>query len=447
MKFLGILIVAMLRSISCSEPNLEPIVTNCPLLLPVENYSQTVFLDMDVHTDQDFKTCILKNCVFQQSVLLLTKDVHMEMNVTRNFIITTINHNIIITTKYLTSNMLNSTLWRFFIRSNWSPLYIIVTGEKKFKCKNGTMNPKDFSLLDSIMNTLWHRFQIMRVGVVFPFACKHKMVIYDGKRPSSSNLYDRSIQLINATNYDELFLAIKRSGEKLAYDYPLLVGLFYRYPTSIKDCENLHYYVHFNLNLTLGYCGLDGMVVHDILSHLKFNASFFQDEKCDYYGYECNGIVNGALSCILHNDIDISFNSRFMAQYSDEQLYYLHYVTTDPLCALVKRPDVVPLWHGVYNLFSPELWALIGAVLVVIGGIMWAASMITKSTTGAEIMTFWRYLQDSVTTTILGFSPMKTKTLIFLRSACLLGSVFFLAIYQVCILFLEIMLYTVFVEV
>ena len=422
--------VTTFLSISHSDPmyKLMPVATSCPPLLPVEKDSQTVFFDMDVHTHADLKTSILQDSLAQQSVLLLNTDVDLRVKVTTNFIMTNNNPNIIITTKYLTLKVVDSL---DFIRSNWSLLYIIVTGESKFKCENGTMTPKDFSLLDNILNTLWHKFQIMRVGVVFPFACKHKMVIYDGKRPSPKKLYDRSITLINANNYNELYKAVKKSGEKLAQNYPMLAALFYRYPTSIIDCDNLHYYVNFNLNLTLGFCGLDGMVMHDILSHFKFNVNFCHCEHCNYFGFGVPGNITGTLGYVNRNEMDISFNSRFLKLYSNEEVYYLHYVTTDTLCALIKKPDVVPLWQGVFNLFSASLWALIGAVLVVIGVVMWVTAMINKTMTGAEIMSFWWYLQDSVTTTLLGYSPMKTRTLLMIRSACLVGSVFILAVYQV----------------
>ena len=430
------LITTTFLSISCSEQQykLPSVLTKCHLVLPVDHYSQTVFFDMDVHGHPDLKTCILKKSLSDQSVLLLNvygSALDIRLNVTRDFIRTSDNPNVMIMTRYLTTKMVDSTLLRFFIHSNWSLLYFIVTDERKFKCQNGTMNPKDFWFLDGIMNTLWHRFQIMRVGVVFPFACKHKMVIYDGKRPSIKNLYDRSIKLVDSTNLKNISKAIQKSGLKLADDYPIKASIFKRYPTSIRDCKNIHYYMNFNFNLTNGFCGLDGMVMHDILSHLKFNLSFTENEECDNYGYVMPGNVSGTLGCIIRNELDISFNSRFMTLYSDEHIYYLHYIITDTLCALVTRPGIIPLWHGVFNLFSPLLWALVCAVLAAISVIMWATAMINKTMNGAEMMSFWRYLHDSFKTTLLGFSPMKKRTLVILKITCLLGSIFFQALYQV----------------
>lgn len=434
MIFLGIFIIKTFISIVLSsgpKKELAPVLINCPLLLPVENYSHTLFFDMDINVDQELRTCILRNHISKQSVLLLNTEVDISEDIAT--IIHTINNNpnIIIMTKYLTPKILDSPLWHFFGKTNWSLLYIIITDDSKFKCNNDTMNSNNFLTLDDIMNKLWHRFQIMRVGVVFPYACKQKIAIYHGKRPSSGILYDRSIKLINATNFKAISVALKKSGENLSRDYPVQGSMFYRYPTAIRDCGNLHYYVNFNLSITDGFCGLDGMVMHDILAYFKFNITFNKDEKCNYYGFGVAGNLSGTLGCVIRKELDISFNSRFMTLYSEEHVDYLTYVKTDTLCALVKKPAIKPLWQGVFNLYSPPIWALIVAVLVVIGGIMWATAMINKTITGSETKTLWRYILNSVMTTIVGYSPIRGKTLYVIRIACLLGSIFFLAIYQV----------------
>lgn len=436
MKFSVILIITKFLEISSSKTKfkLAPVVTNCSLILPVVNFSQTIFIDMDIHSNPELKTCILQHSLSNKSVLLVNvfgPDLDITVNATRDFIRTTDFPNVIVMTRYLTPKMVDSDIWRFFIRSNWSLVYIIVTGDRQFKCKNDKMNPNEFAKLENIMNTLWHRVQIMRIGVVFPFACKQNMIIYNGKKQSTRKLYDRSIKLINASNFKDLSTAIKKSGEKLADGYPIQASIFFRYPTSIRDCENLYYYVNINFNLTGGFCGLDGMMMHDFLSHLKFNLHFPDNVDCYNFGYALPGNVSGALGCIIRNEVDISFNSQFMTLYSDEHIHYVNYVKTDTLCALVRKPGIIPLWHTVFNLFSLRQWALIGAAFVAIGGIMWAMAMIRKTMTGLETMTFWWYLHNSVMATFCGFSPMQRRTFLMLRTSCLVGSIFFLAVYQV----------------
>ncbi|XP_035435513.2 uncharacterized protein LOC118266223 [Spodoptera frugiperda] len=435
MKTFILLMMSIFFAISFSEPNpkLVPFERKCNIVIPIENYSQTVLFDMDVFGEPELKTCILKECLTDHTVILLNvfgRDIDIGLNVTRTFIRTNDNPNVLIMTKYLTRKVKDSPVWKFFSKSKWSVLYVIVTGKEKYKCTNGTMETKDFQILEKAMNNLWHKLQIMRVAVLFPNACKQKIILYHGKRPSSDILYDRSIKVFNNSNNHDTHLAIKESGDGLINDYPMQGGIFHRIPTSIKFCDNMHYYVHFNLNLTLGYCGLDGMVMHDILTYLKFNLTVPENPSCGNYGYALPGNVSGVLGCIIRNEVDISFNSRFMTMYSDEHIYYLHYVTIDTLCALTKRPDVIPLWQGVYNFFSTEMWTLTGVVLVVIACILWATALVNKTITGSETETFWSYLYSSVISTMIGYSPMKTKTYLMIRSACLMGSILFLAVYQ-----------------
>uniref|UniRef100_A0A2A4J1L4 Ionotropic glutamate receptor C-terminal domain-containing protein n=1 Tax=Heliothis virescens TaxID=7102 RepID=A0A2A4J1L4_HELVI len=271
----------------------------------------------------------------------------------------------------------------------------------------------------------------MRVAIAFPLACKQKMVIYHGKRPSTQNLYDRTIKLIDATRYKDLLAAIHHSGTGLCEHYPIQANIFQRYPTSINQCDNLHYYdAHFNLNLTFGYCGLDGMVMHDLLTHFKFNLSSPENENCNIYGFAIPGNISGSLGCIVRDELDLSFNSRFMTLYSDEHIYYLHYITTDKLCALVKKTGVIPLWHGAFNVYRPLLWSILMGVLVLISGVMWVTAIVNHTMTGEKVMAYWYYLVNSVMTTLMGCSPMKTRSMIMIRSACLTGSILFLGVYQ-----------------
>ncbi|CAH0695893.1 unnamed protein product [Spodoptera exigua] len=421
---------------SMSEINqkLIPAQLDCNnIVLPIEYYSQTVFFDMDVHGQPDLKTCILKNNLSGLTRILIgvygTK-IDIRVNVTRNFIKTSDNPNVIIMTKYLTPKMMDSSLWKFFFRSRWSILYIVMTGDK-FKCENGTMDTSNLALLERMMNVLWHRFQIMRVAILFPFTCEQKILLYHGKRPSSNSLYDRSVKLFNNSNPHDTYLAIRKSGKKLADDYPMRGSIFYRYPTSIKDCKNMRYYdSYYNLKLTGGYCGVDGMVMHDILSHLKFNLTMPENENCDNYGYAAPGNVSGVLGCIIRDEVDISFNSRFLTLYSDEHLYYLHFVKTEKLCVLIRKTDIIPIWQGVFDMLTPELWALTGMVLVAIACILWATALVNKTLSGSETETFWSYLYTSVLSTMIGYSPMSTKSFLMIRSACLMGSILILALYQ-----------------
>ncbi|KAJ8717268.1 hypothetical protein PYW08_005667 [Mythimna loreyi] len=71
--------------------------------------------------------------------------------------------------------------------------------------------------------------------------------------------YTYYLSFITRPDFKQVSKAIKKSGKKLADGYPVTASIFRRHPTSIETCENIHYYTNLNLNLTNGYCGLDGM--------------------------------------------------------------------------------------------------------------------------------------------------------------------------------------------
>ncbi|PZC71964.1 hypothetical protein B5X24_HaOG200913 [Helicoverpa armigera] len=410
------------------------VLPNCPLL-PVEKYSQTVVIDINTNTNPELKSCLVKTC--GHSVVIINvcgKRYTINMDIDRKSIKTTDYPNIILITKHFTKKTADSGLLKYVVKSlNWSLLYFIVTGQQQYQCLNGTMSTSDMLLLDNIMNSIWHKFKIMRVIVAFPYTCEDKMLVYHGKRPSTDGdcLYDRPVKLINATNKEELLKAIRKSGEKLSENYPIKASIFERYPTSIKDCSNLHYYGHFNLSRSHGYCGLDGIVMNDLITHFNFNLSFPENETCNTYGFAVPGNLSGSLGCIARNELDISFNSRFMTLYSDEHIYYLHYVITDKLCAFVKRTGVIPIWHGAFNVYSPPSWMFIIGVIMIISVIIWGSAIVNKKLTGVKNKSCWYYLYHTLTMTMTGSSPMKQRTLLLMRGSCLAGSVLFLAVYQV----------------
>lgn len=438
MKIVLILLLVSFLAISSSRRRhkLAPNENNCPLLLPVQVKSHTIFIDLDNNSDVALKNCILKNSHIEQTVVLLNiygiREI-IPVNVTQRQLGPNDNPNIIIMTKYLSLNIIDAPLFKFFIISHWSLLYLVFTSDTKFKCVNGTMDSSDFILLENIMNKLWHKHKVVHVGVALPFACKQKMVIYNGKRfPANQTLFDRPIKIIDITNSEDLHGAIIESGYRIAEHYPMRGSIFYRYPTSITECQKLqHYYKGYNLNLSIGFCGLDGMVMHDVLSYFKFDLSYPADKNCDNFGYENPGKVSGSLGCIIRKELDISFNARFMTLYSSDKVYYLHHVSTDSLCALVKKSAVIPVWLGVINVYKTHLWLLITTIIVALGVIMWAMAVISETLTGEKSKTFWFYLHDALMTTMFGCSLRKKGPVQILKGTCLFCSILFAAVYQV----------------
>ncbi|XP_075981632.1 uncharacterized protein LOC142980183 [Anticarsia gemmatalis] len=400
----------------------------CPAKFMFVKGTQSVLVDLDGSTDPDLKTCELKRTALSQSVLLID-GCHTLHNLVLRKYMSNDDPNVIIMTKHLTNNVFTEPLLSKLLRSHRSPVFFIVTDSDTFKCENGTLERREFLKLQSFMNKLWHRYKITHVGVTFPMSCKYKIAVYYGKRNTVNLIYDRTIKLLDIK---EINKPIKISETKLTEDYPLRANIFFRFPTSINDCKNLHYYTKINLSLTEGYCGLDALVMHDIVKHFKFKLYFPQDQNCYRYGYEIGNNVTGSLGCIVRKELDISFNSRFMTMYSEDYIFFLHYVAVDSLCAVVKRADVIPVFLYVINVYEFHLWVIIVTVLLTMGICMWVADKFkNKIKTDRKREHWFFYIKDAFLSTLFGFSIEKSGKLYLLRGTCLCCSIMFVAVYQV----------------
>ncbi|XP_026730645.1 uncharacterized protein LOC113495831 [Trichoplusia ni] len=434
MKILTILlfISLVLNSIAGGIQNDEPIITNCSDLLSFVSYIQTIFIDTGEATDSSLKTCLLKNIQDDQAVTVIKikeKEKDFMIDFTKPLFLTSDMPAITILIDRLSLDLIDAPFIQSMFISYWSIISFVVTSEEQFKCDGLIMNSEDRTLLEEFMNKIWLKFRFMLVGVAFPFACQNTYAGYHGKTQSNTSLYNRPIKLFYAERPIDVRGVFMKAGRLLAEQYPIRASIFFRYPTSITTCKDTLYIRRFDRDLTYGFCGLDGMVMHDVLKYLKFNLTFSEDESCINYGYVNSGNVSGSLGCIARKELDVSFNSRFMTFYSNENVHYLYYVTTDSLCALVKESEAIPIWIAAYNFSKFSVFCFLSSLIVGIGLLMWLKGFIEKMLTGRKPMTLCFYVQDAIKSSTLGYTLRNKKTV--LRSTCLFLSIIINAIFQV----------------
>lgn len=403
----------------------EDVMNHCLRITIIETQHHTILLDNDHDTDTMLKDCLIKNIYKNQSLLLLQGVIN---NLPKK-VTTTIKPNVAIITRELNYEFLNNSSLRKVIKSHSNLLYIISTDKTKFTCNDGTFSEPIFTSVQSFLNSLWQKHQIIRVVLTFPYTCPGTYVIYDGKIQKNSELYDRTIKILRPKTFDQLSADIMNSGKGLTQGYPLSASIFYRFPTSIIDCNKITQYMKWNKNITDGFCGLDGLVLQDTVNHFKFRVYFPKDGNCTRFGYMDNntGVVTGSLGCVIKRKIDISFNSRFMVLYANDIFYYLHYVTHDSLCILLPRPDLVPLWYYPYKAYSFWSVILISTSVTALCIVSWFSNIIKNEDSSKLHKQFFDY----ITCMLFGISIWKQSRFYFLRGISLSCSIIILAIYQV----------------
>ncbi|XP_063830972.1 uncharacterized protein LOC135080221 [Ostrinia nubilalis] len=315
------------------------------------------------------------------------------------------------------------------LKSHTSIVYIIITTrDTKYKCDKGVFDVEVHAAIDQFLNRLWHKYLSFHAVVEFPYVCPDYYVLYHDKRPSKFDLYDRTITTVAASSADVHYLIFKEMFN-LTKGFPLRVNIFDRFPTSITDCRNIHYYLKMDVNYTNGMCGMDAFLMHDILRYYQFKTTFPEIKDIDGYGYMYNNTVTGSLGYLLRGEFDISFNSRFMIQYlSEDKLRFLHYVSFDSVCAVLKTPDYLPVWSYTFHFFRPDTWAAMIAALTLLSVINKICEkvrkcVLRKRTDSSNII-------DLVSIGLFGWYFNKRLKISVLGALCLLTSVIICSLFQ-----------------
>ncbi|XP_064292626.1 uncharacterized protein LOC135309899 [Plodia interpunctella] len=264
------------------------------------------------------------------------------------------------------------------------------------------------------------------VVVEYPNNCPNKFSLYDGNKKPSPKVgqhFERTFITVHKSEVNEILM---KSDKSLTYGYPLKANIFFRFPTSITDCANLNSFIRYNSDLTNGYCGLDALIMHNVMEVFKFNATF-EMQSTTNYGYVQSGQVTGTLGLIVRGEIDVSFNSRFIVLYSLENNFdFLYQIWDDSLCALMKEPNEVPLWHYPYNIYGITTWLFVLPCLTFVGSMMYVRNKLFRLRT----LKFYIYPVNAVWSGLFGFFFNKKIKRSLLAALCLLCSVVFTAEYQ-----------------
>ncbi|XP_059060736.1 uncharacterized protein LOC131853734, partial [Achroia grisella] len=336
--------------------------------------------------------------------------------------------NIIIITDVITEDLLDNPVFDVIIQSHWSFMHLIVT-DNNIDCKQTEIDKDILLTAERFLNDLWHRYQIVYAIIEFPLSCPRRFITFDGNKQLNDDLYNRTITIVEEEHLHDTF---KKYETDLSVDFPLKINIFKRFPTTLTlhYCDNINNYVQLDLNITNGYCGLDALVLHDFIKTFKFKVIFVSNEEINSYGYMVSGRATGSLGGVIRQEIDISFNSRFLTKYADSGFDYLNYISFDSLCALTAIPDIVPLWQYPINMYSFKQWMSVIFILVIIGIVKWLFSRRFRAILTEELYKPQVYILETVWSGMFGFFLIKNLRRCFLIALCLLFSVVLNAMYQ-----------------
>lgn len=428
-----VLILLTLHASKCMSlqfPDIQPQHYHVPIV-NIRGVNQSILYYKENNNDELINS-ILRELFTNQPVVLISGE-----NVTTKGLGNR-DPNTILVTETLNVKDFETEAFKTIIVSYWSVLYLVITTRNEnYACENGTLNKNAFAETKKYLNELWQVFRIVRVIVAFPYTCPKHYIIYNGKEWSGTAVFNRSIKLITPNNNDELTSDITYSGSplELTEDYPLRINIFNRFPTSITECNVVDQYTTLNLDIKSDarLCGLDGLIMDDYIKHYKYDILTPTDASCERYGFVDmeHNVTTGSLGCVVREKIDISFNSRFIWQYTKENYFYLHYVTQDALCVIMKRPIRIPLWHYVTNLFTPIIWIVLLIHLSFLGTVTWLTAKISTKFSDERPLKLHSYLLNAIHSAFFGVLLKNDGRFLILKGTSLLSSVILLAVYQV----------------
>ncbi|XP_063540717.1 uncharacterized protein LOC134749631 [Cydia strobilella] len=343
------------------------------------------------------------------------------------------NPNIVFTIKYLNTNVLDSPVLESVLKSHWSSLFIIVTTEDSvYNCDGGKLNEEAFNNIEEFLNDLWYKHRIMYAFLSLPYVCPNEYVVYDGIKSNEGELYNRTIKLVREEQLPKR--KSNKASRMLTENYPLRGNIFYRFPTAIQECEGTDIYIKTSPETSGGFCGLDGLVMSDIVAHFGFNLSLpsLGADSLKYGYQQQDGIITGSLGHVVRKDVDLSFNSRFITKYITGQQHYIfvYPVARDALCVILKQPEEEPLWRYPISAYSFPQWIFILGCLTSIGVIMWAFAKIKNKFNNTRAATLLSYVLNSLNAGLFGFFFKRRSNLLLFRASCLYASIMLLAEYQ-----------------
>lgn len=145
-------------------------------------------------------------------------------------------------------------------------------------------------------------------------------------------------------------------------NYPLLVSLFWRFPTLIYMNELPALFVNSYVAAALrthggGYGGYDALLMANLAAATNLNP-VLRDSGNFGFAYP-NGTFDGALGDVLDEVVDISFTSRFVEMYGTMQVDFVLPVFSDQICVIVPSGEEIHSWTAIFRAFRIEVWLTI----------------------------------------------------------------------------------------
>lgn len=157
--------------------------------------------------------------------------------------------------------------------------------------------------------------------------------------------------------------------------FPLNIAMFERPPTAIP-LDDIHMKLRYptylqHMQAQTNWTGIDYIVLYHVKDKLNFSLRIKYYPKHDFGFKTENGSFIGTLGAVLNEDVDISFNGRFVKDYETSSILgFLHYVSFDRICFITPKAQQIPTWMAPLLIFELNAWiALLG--LVWINGVFW----------------------------------------------------------------------------
>lgn len=145
-------------------------------------------------------------------------------------------------------------------------------------------------------------------------------------------------------------------------NYPLLISIFWRYPTTIDISELSPLFVDSYVASALrshgaGYGGYDALLMANLAAVTNFHPVV---HLSNHFGVAYpNGTFDGSLGDVLNEVVDISFNSRFVEKYGSDKVQFVFPVFSDKICVLAPSGEKIPSWTAMFRAFQIEVWLAI----------------------------------------------------------------------------------------
>lgn len=242
-----------------------------------------------------------------------------------------------------------------FLENNWTKVFPKPRGI--FALVFVSTEALSQNAIEKLFTKIWGKYQVLNMVIQQPCTCIYKdLFTFDPYYPKPNGW-----GLVKKFHIEEAIdnsSAYRRAMNKLNW-YPLRISMFSRLPTAVLHFPSYlkENPIYKNLSLSLGFTGVDGMVLKTICERLMLKPINRSEE--DDYGYESNGKYYSNLGEVADRSLDASFNSRYVEGVGLDVIEYLTPVLNDKFCIIVPKALEVPHYLMIFHCFTWKAWAII----------------------------------------------------------------------------------------